>query len=655
MDREQRGRIRQLVLFCRQRLEQEFDELLRLHGLLPERALPAGGLPGERLVRREELDWALLREGLPYHEARRRWLGHAAFTFLNRLFALRVAEVHGVIKETVITRPRYGNRSLRERDLVDADPALTADPAELARRALAEASAELAIPLLFLHSGDPYSILDPRLPAYREVRERVAAVPEEIWQQFEFLGWAYQYFNSEVRSQIRARLRRNPRPDDIPPINQFYTVGWIVKFLVENTIGRLWLESRPASRLKNELSYLVRSSGNTRLSRRELKVENFKVLDPACGSGHFLLQAFDLLFAMWREAHPEIPPAQIPAKILEHNLYGVDIDLRACQIAALALYLKGRVVFEKFKEAGDVFSPGRLNIICADIRFLDGGRRALFLKHFEGDKKLRQIVEQILAACEKAFHLGSLLDIQQPLEDLFRSRVKPVVADGGRVVEQMAFPFLPRVAEQLSFHDLKVPVPKEMTVEEIWCAVREFISQYTEKKDMGTMFFGLDAERAINLVDVLSEQYDVVLMNPPYGAMPAACKEYAREYYPLTHSDYYAAFIERAVKLTRPGGYVGALTGRTFMFLKSFARLRTEILRTDALPEVFLDLGFHVLDEATARYAAFTLRKRSDDDGVNWKEHPVTFFRLTPWHWDEKRVKFEEALQKWPTGLGGQI
>jgi len=157
----------------------------------------------------------------------------------------------------------------------------------------------------------------------------------------------------------------------------------------------------------------------------------------------------------------------------------------------------------------------------------------------------------------------------------------------------------------------------------------------------------MDAERAVQLVDVLTEQYDVVLMNPPYGAMPPKCKEYARKHYPRTHNDYYAAFIEQAVDLCKPGGYVGALTGRTFMFLKSFQKLREEILRASALPEIVWDLGFNVLDEATARYAAFVLRKRWDEDGVNWREHPVTFFRLTDWDWDEKRVKFEEALQSW--------
>jgi len=219
MNREERNMIRQLVLNTRRLLEEEFEQLLRLYGLLPENSLPLEKIPVERREKRAKLDQALAREGLPYPEARRRWIRHAAFTFLNRLLALRVAEVHGLIRETVVARPEYGNRSLRERDLADFHPELAADPEGLSYRALEEACAELAVPLLFQTEGDPYSLLKPRLPANRLVREEIARVPEAVWREFESLGWAYQYFNDEVRREIRAQLRRNPEPDHIPPIN----------------------------------------------------------------------------------------------------------------------------------------------------------------------------------------------------------------------------------------------------------------------------------------------------------------------------------------------------------------------------------------------------------------------------------------------------
>jgi hypothetical protein len=590
-----------------------------------------------------QLDEAIEREGKSYPEARRRWLRHAAFTFLNRLLALRLAEAHGLIPETVVTRPQYGNRSLRERDLADHDPILGANPDRLWRRAWEDALAELDIPLLSPRKEDPYSILTPRLTAYREGRQAIGAVPEEVCKEFEVLGWAYQYFNDEERAAIRPDLRRNPNPDDIPVINQFYTVGWIVKFLVQNTLGRLWLEAHPGSSLAKKLAYLVPLAGNPSRDKQVLRVEEVKVLDPACGSGHFLLYAFDLLFEMWREAHPEIPAWDIPARILERNLYGVDIDLRACQIAALALYLKARVTFDQHKAPGARFRPTRLNIVCADTRFTDGGRRGEFLSLFHGG--VRRVVKEILDASEHGFQIGSLLRVKQPIEDALKEcALRPPGAPPA----------------QLRFFDPSAPVqehlvlrpPKQETLEGVIAQIKEYVHRAAERSDMGSMFFGMDAERAVHLVDVLTEHYDVVLMNPPYGPMPPRCKEHARRYFPRTHRDFYAAFTEQAVDLAKPGGYVGALTGRTFMFLRSYQQLREEILRDAALPELVLDLGFDVLDGATARWAAFTLRRRRPGDAIEWRKHPVTFFRLTPreWKWDQKRVKYEEALAQVRSG-----
>jgi predicted RNA methylase len=625
-------------------LRDAFDQLLIYYGILPDRIV---SVPQDRQEVQRRLQEAISREAADFREARERYLKHAVFTFLNRLLALRVAEANGLIVETVATRPEYGNRSRRERDLADASPDIATQPDKLAQEALRLAFSEMREKMnehLLFRDDSPYAILMPRLPAYRQIREVLMNLPEEIWHEFELLGWAYQFFNSEEREQIRQNLRRNPKPDDIPPLNQFYTVGWIVKALVQNTLGRLWLETHPNSPLREKLDYLVPIQNEFRPPARSLSVQEIKVLDPACGSGHFLLGAFDLLLEMWREERPDLPEWRIPALILEHNLYGVDIDLRACQIAAIALWLKARTTFERLKgnDLNAKFEPKRINIVCADIRFVDSNRKTQFLQQFAHDPVLLSIVKQTLQACENAFEIGSLLRISQPFEQLFRQRIKRA-NELKRKQEQFRL-FVLR-DEQLSLGDVLIPVPKELTVAEIVDRIKEFVRKASEAQDMGSLLFGMDAEYAVQLVDILTEKYDVVLMNPPYGAMPPRCKQYARRHYPRTHNNYYAAFIEQAVNLCKEGGYVGALTGRTFLFLKSFQKLREEILRSDALPEIVWDLGFNVLDEATERYAAFTLRKRHHHDGVDWKKHPVTFFRLTDWDWDEKRVKFEEALE----------
>lgn len=626
LSKEQRKKIEGVVLRSRKLLEDEFDRLLRTYGLMPEKAIER--ISQEKQDVRERLEIALRRESGDYDKARRRYVKYVAFTFFNRILALRISEVHELIKETVITKTEYGEGSRRERDLLDMHPELISNPEELAFRALEEAYEDVGKYITYLFdSNDPYAILRPSLVAYRGVRRIISEIPEDILSQFETIGWAYQYFNTKEKEEIRKRMRGSPQPDEIPPLNQQYTVGWIVKFLVENTLGKLWLETKPDTGLTRD--YLVPTENE--LKPDEVKVENIKVLDPACGSGHFLLGAFDLLMEMWKEVHPEIPAWEIPALILEKNLYGIDIDLRATQIAAMALYLKARTVFEKEKKGGiEEFELRRMNIVCADIHFVDGEMRKKFLSQFDAKRKVRNIVEETLRACENAFEIGSLLRIREPLLELFEARKKGWTK-ASFVQEQLAT-FIPEA------------IPKEDMMDEIVGKIRVFVKEATESKDMGTMLFGFDAEKAISLVDVLTNYYDVVLMNPPYGAMPAKCKEYAKEHYKRTHRDYYTAFIEQAIDLCKPGGCVGALTGRTFMFLKSHQKLREEILRDDALPEVVLDLGFNVLDGATARYAAFTLRKRYEGDEVKWEEHPVTFFKLTDYAWDEKRVMFEKNL-----------
>jgi predicted RNA methylase len=637
LTREERAQIRQAVLRCRQILTEEFDQLLRLYGILPDRIV---SVPPDRQEVQEKLKQALSRESNDHQKARERYIKCSVFTFLNRILALRIAEANHLIIETVITRPQYGDRSRRERDLADADPDLAVQPEKLAQEALRIAFLEMQRMMneqLLFNENSPYGILMPRLPAYRQIREILRELPENVWREFELLGWAYQFFNSEEREIIRRRLRRNPEPepDDIPPKNQFYTVGWIVKALVQNTLGKLWLEIHPNSSLREKLDYLVPVQNNFSLPNRSISVQEIKILDPACGSGHFLLGAFDLLVEMWLEERKDIPPWKIPALILEHNLYGVDIDLRACQLSALALWLKARTTFELLK-GNDVeakFEPKRINIVCADIHFIDGNRKSQFLKQFSYDPHLYRIVAQVLDSCENAFEIGSLLQIRQPFEQLLNQRKKHL---NNQKLPQPSFPSFPMpLTSNL----------KEKTVAEIIERITEFIREATEAQDMGSLLFCLDAENAVHLVDVLTDYYDVILMNPPYGAMPPRCKQYVRTNY-RAYRDYYTAFIEQAINLCKEGGYIGALTGRTFLFLKSHQRLREEILRSEALPEIVWDLGFNVLDEAVARYAAFTLRKRYEGDGIDWREHSVTFFKLTDWDWEEKRIKFEEALSK---------
>ena len=667
MDREARSNLRKFVTQARQLLEEDIRIQLKRLGIEEGgKTVPAGRLSH---LRREDKDLrdkilvAIEKEQVRMvkrSEAYDRYVRHVGFTYLNRLAALRAMEVRELIKETVVRGDQYAGMSRREYELSEKEG--LSDRAEITKKSLLEAFNEVSQEIRVLFDvNDEYSLLFPSpRTLYKLMRLLGEEVPEENWLEEEIIGWIYQYYNSEARSEFRKKWRK-PRPDDVPVINQFYTPRWLVRALVDNTLGRLWLEMKGGmpkpgqaeasseERLRNPqgetldeyCSYLIPLRQDSP-PRGKKNVREIKVLDPACGSGHFLVYAFNVLYRMYLEDEPETPREDIPRLILENNLFGIDIDLRSVQLAALSLFLKA-------KECNRDVKVGRMNLVCADVRITDGDLQREFISRLEPDVDLQRIFVKLFKELEFTYDVGSLLKVRAPFKRLLEERRKGVQTR-----------FQPRIAGQsilsrkgviegqseLSIEEAKqgVLVKPVVTLKEMLDALLEFEREGMEKKDMGTMLFTAEAEKSVGLLYLLSQKYDVVVMNPPYGKMPQTTKKYLSEHYPRTHSDYYTAFIEQAIDLCGLDGCVGALTGRTFMFLKSHQKLREEILRHNALPEVVLDLGFNVLDEATARYAAFTLRNRSPKHKIDWGKHAVTFLKLTDYKWDEKRVRFEESL-----------
>ena len=658
MDKDRRTNLKRVVNQCRKLLEEDIEKRLLYFGIRRDGSSldPAklSHLKSEDLEVRRRLDEAIEKEiggRLSRKDAVARYIRHVGFTFLNRLAAIRAMEVRGFIKETVIRRDEYGGRSLRERDIVEANPSLTLD--EALKNSLVEAFREVGEQIKVLFDiDDEYSLISPDTNCCLElIRLLTEKVTEEDWQDHEITGWIYQYFNTQARREFR-KAKRKPRADDIPVINQFYTPHWVVRVLTDNTLGRLWLEMNRESNIRDFCTYLVPLKNDT-LPRERKRVRQIKVLDPACGSGHFLFYAFDVLYRMYREDEPDTPESEIPSLILENNLYGIDIDLRAVQLAALSLYLKAKSYNRDLR-------VHKMNLVCADARILDGSRRLEFLRRFDNDKPLQRIFAKLFDALNNTNEIGSLLRVREPFEKLFETRadehvkgvqslfVAPGAGQSKLSSEGVYVPQTKLILSRTSVSEEAPPIviPRKLTIKEMLEELRRFEQEAIERQDMGRLLFATEAEKSVGLLALLSENYDIVLMNPPYGPIPPKCKEYVKKHYPRTHSDYYTAFIERAINLCGFDGYVGALTGRTFMFLKSHQKLREEILRYDALPEVILDLGFDVLDGAIARYAAFALKKRSGRNKKDWKEHVLKFFKLTDYQWDGKRVRFEECLSK---------
>ena len=543
MEKKARSNLRKVVTQARQLLEEDIRTQLKRLGIEDGgKTVPAGRLTH---LRREEKDLrdkilaAVQKEQVrkvKLSEAYDRYVQHVGFTYLNRLAALRAMEVRRLIKETVIRRDDYADMSMREYELSEREG--LSDWAEITKKSLLEAFNEVSQDIKVLFDvNDEYSLLFPSPRTLDNLMSLLGEdVSEEDWREEDIIGWIYQYYNSEARSEFRKK-KLKPRPDDIPVINQFYTPRWLVRALVDNTLGRVWLEMKgrmpkpgkaeapSEERLRKPqgetvdkyCSYLIPLRQDPP-PREEKGVREIKVLDPACGSGHFIVYAFNVLYRMYLEDEPETPREDIPRLILENNLFGIDIDLRSVQLAALSLYLKA-------KEYNRDIKIERMNIVCADVRITDGGLQKQFISRLEPDVDLQRIFVKLFKELEFTYDIGSLLKVRAPFERLLEARRKGVqIRFQPKVAGQS---FLSRKGGIEGQSELSIEVAKQgvlvkpaVTLEEMLNALLEFEREGMENKDMGTMLFAGEVEKSVGLLSLLSQRYDVVVMNPPYGDMP---------------------------------------------------------------------------------------------------------------------------------------
>ena len=500
------------------------------------------------------------------------------------------------------------------------------------------------------------------------------------WAADDILGWVYQYYNVPANVDYKERKKRRGykmSADDMIVANQFYTPHWVVRVLVDNTLGRIWWESIPdlarkrlgekesdeglrqeEERLRQvcreTCSYLVPLPDEQRLGwwGEEAKINaearavaeaskrfdaapvkpeggpaptpprvaprswkpvlGLKIIDPACGSAHFLLYVFDVLRRMYGiELESDRPEAaEVPSLILAENLHGIDVDLRACQFGTFNLYLKARLAYREIT-GRDSFQPAKLNIVCAGARITEGEERAELLASFDSTPLARELAEGILNNLSKTAEIGSLLKVREQFEPLLR-RQRHIL---GRQVQPSLFGGSP--AYQRDFlTDREV---EELSLPQVLDRLRHFESESRPRGDVGRLLFAHEMAKSCGMVDLLTQTYDIALMNPPYGIMPEACRDYCKgnrrkrivAQYPITGNNLYSAFIERCIDIIGDDCLLGMLTSQTFMFLSSFKKCRIEVINAQAPPEIICDTGYDVLDGAKVITAAVVLRKQA--------------------------------------------
>ncbi|WP_419625624.1 BREX-1 system adenine-specific DNA-methyltransferase PglX [Thiolapillus sp.] len=381
----------------------------------------------------------------------------------------------------------------------------------------------------------------------------------------EVIGWLYQFYISEKKDEVFEGLKKNKKitPENIPAATQLFTPHWIVRYLVENSLGRLWMLNRPDSRLVEQMDYYIKPENqltakdakNTKVKEKNnfsdvsafrgsedfLVVnspEEIKICDPACGSGHMLTYAFDLLYAIYEEEGYE--PAEIPEKILTNNLYGIEIDERAGELAAFALTMKARAKQRRF------FRKQVQPNICVLENIKFGEDELKEYMDFIGRDLFTAPLQTTLHQFEEADNFGSL--------------IRPDLTDVEEIVRVLD---AKDVSGQL------------------------FLSE-THKKVL----------QALRQADYLSSKYHVVIANPPYmggKGMNVRLAAWAKDNYRNSKSDLFAMFIERNLELAQKYGAVSMITMQSWMFLPTFESMRRSML-TAAPPISVAHLGVRAFD-----------------------------------------------------------
>jgi type II restriction/modification system DNA methylase subunit YeeA len=515
-------------------------------------------------------------------------IDRVAYTWFNRFCALRFMDVNhythmgvvspaqGLSQPEILQEAKRGYIDDDLKAFVDVKAVFdllngqrpSADPQQEAYRLLVVGacnSYNTAMPFLFEKIADYTELLMPLdlLSENSVLHNLREALTPESCQDVEVIGWLYQYYISERKDEVFEALKQNQKIEatDIPAATQLFTPHWIVRYLVENSLGRLWMLNHPDSKLVDQMEYYIKPAQEETDFFKISSPEEIKLNDPACGSGHMLTYAFDLLYFIYEEAG--YPTADIPHLILEKNLYGLEIDPRAGALAAFALTMKARAKDRRF------ISRGVQPNICVleNVTFTD------------------QELDEYMRAVGRDLFTAPLLETLKQFEqaDNFGSLIRPMLTDAG------------------------------------------YLRKILDGKNLGGDLFLYNVhERVLKVLkqaEYLAPCYHVVVANPPYmggAGMNDIVRKFAQGFYPDSKADLYAMFIERNLELVIKMGFLGMITMQNWMFLLSFERLREKLLQSQTLI-IMAHLGVKAFDTLNSKVVSTTAFILQNDFRENYE------------------------------------
>ena len=531
-----------------------------------------------------------------------------AYTWFNRLCALRFMELKGYLDHgrRVLSHPEQAGGLQILDDCLDIDdvdlPGLdqswvrdlkldgTQDEALYRGLLLAQCHAlHEAMPFLFEAVDDAAELLLPDNLTKTDslIRGLVEAIPESDWEQVEVIGWLYQFYIAERKDEVIGKVVKSA---DIPAATQLFTPNWIVQYLVQNSLGRQWLQTYPDSPLKAAMPYYIEPAEQTdevvaqleALTPQQLDPEQLKVLDPACGSGHILIEAYNVLRVIYEERG--FRRRDIPALILEHNLFGLDIDDRAAQLAGFSLMMMAR------NDDRRIFERGVRPQVYA-MQASDGLDLAVLWRSLNLNQDWQQ---------------GTGLD-------LFDNQQLAIGDASSDPKYQLLLEVVGWFREAKTFGSLiDVPAERLEGVLELQVTLTELVEQGdTQQRPAAQVLLPL-VQQAV----VLARRYDAVVANPPYmgsKGMNATLKAFAKKRYPNSKADLFAMFMERAFELLTATGFNAQVNMQAWMFLSSYERLRELLLDTKTI-HTLMHIGYNSFPELNSKVVqcvAFSMQNSS--------------------------------------------
>ena len=536
--------------------------------------------------------WSALKEAM-HKRGREVVIEEAAYTWFNRIMAMRILSRGGYdepqldveagassLEPLMLRRARQGHAPfLSDEDRTRLNKVVSDYSKEQEAMALLltgycrqhgtlsevfgrpDDFTELLLPDDMLKSGGFLDLL-------QEAERDADALTEEQYGKVELIGWLYQYYISEKKDEVFDTFKKGKKAEakDIPAATQIFTPNWIVKYMVENTAGKAWLDKHPNSPLKEQMAYLVENEADGTRQPIIDRVEDLTLIDPACGSGHILVEGFDLIYQMYQEEFAS--PTEAVKSILEHNLFGLDIDDRAAQLSTFAVLLKA-AQYDR-----DIWDRGyRPHVYAMPYkRTFDGTEVKTYLG--EAGKAYANELEIALSRMWDAKNLGAVMKLK---------------------LSDQAHSFI--TARQKELESAQLDFFEKATIQDM------------------TPF--------ISVLLTMTRRYTAVVANPPYMGqknMNADLKAYVNKNYPISKSDLFAVFMESTLAMAVKSGRMGMVNQHSWMFLSSYEKLRMQLLNDHGI-ESMLHLGPRAFEDVSGEVVqstAFVMQREGSDEASTY-------------------------------------